>query len=57
MDKLKWPQILHYPYRILSPSGLASGKTNGSLNLKSHQENIAKIYLYAKDPMNQSINY
>ena len=45
VDDLKWPQILDYFYRILTFSGLTSGKTN----LKSHQQNTDEIYLYAKD--------
>ena len=45
VDDLKSSQILDYPYRILTFSGLTSGKTN----LKSHQQNTDEIYLYAKD--------
>ena len=30
--------------------GSGSGKTNSRFNLISHQPNIDKIYLYAKDP-------
>ena len=37
-----WPQILDHP------SG--SGKANSLFNLINHQPDIAKIYLYAKDP-------
>ena len=45
VDDLKSSQILDYLYRILTFSGLTSGKTN----LKSHQQNTDEIYLYAKD--------
>ena len=44
-----WPQIPYYPYRILIVRGSGSGKTNWLFNLISHQPNIDKIYLYAKD--------
>ena len=39
-----------HPYRILIIGGSGSGKTNGLLNLINNQLDIAKIYLYAKDP-------
>ena len=43
------PQIPDHPYRISIAGGSASGKTNALLNLISHQRDIDKIYLYAKD--------
>ena len=36
--------------------GSRSGKTNALLNLKNHQPDIDKIYLYAKDPYEKNIN-
>ena len=45
-----WPQILHYPYRILIIGGSGSGKTNLLFNLINKEPDIDKIYLYAKDP-------
>ena len=45
----KWPYISDHPYRILIISGSGSGKTNTLLNLINEQEDIDKIYLYAKD--------
>ena len=45
----KWPYIPDHPYRILIIGGSGSGKTNTLLNLINEQENIDKIYLYAKD--------
>ena len=45
----KWPFILDHPYRILIISGPRSGKPNALLNLIKEQDNIDKIYLYAKD--------
>ena len=44
--------VIHpdHPYRILIIGGSGSGKTNGLLNLINNQPDIAKIYLYAKDP-------
>ena len=47
---LKWPYILHHPYRILIIGGSGSGKTIALLNLINTQPDIDKIYLYAKDP-------
>ena len=45
----KWPYIPDYPYRILTIGGSGSGKTNILLNLINEQDDIGKIYLYAKD--------
>ena len=44
----KWPFIPDHPYRILVIGGSGSGKTNTLLNLISQQDDIGKIYLYAK---------
>ena len=45
----KWQFIPDHPYRILIIGGSGSGKTNPLLNLIKEQDNIDKIYLYAKD--------
>ena len=45
----KWPFIPDRPYWILIIGGSGSGKTNALLNLISQQDDIDKIYLYAKD--------
>ena len=45
----KWPYIPDHPYRILIIGGSGSGKTNALLNLIKEQDDIDKIYLYAKD--------
>ena len=45
-----WPQIADHLYRILLATGSGSGKTNVLLNAISHQPDIDKILLYAKDP-------
>ena len=45
----KWPCIPDHPYRILIIGGSGSGKTNTWLNLINEQNDIDKIYLYAKD--------
>ena len=45
-----WPQIPDHPYRILITGGSGSGKTNSLFSLISHQPDIDKIYLPAKDP-------
>ena len=45
----KWPYIPDHPYRILIISGSRTGKTNALHNLIHEQNDIDKIYLYAKD--------
>ena len=45
----KWPFIPDHPYRIVIIGGFGSGETNALLNLISQQDDIEKIYLYAKD--------
>ena len=45
----KWPYIPDHPYRILIIGGSGSGKTNALLHLIKEQDDIDKIYLYAKD--------
>ena len=45
----KWPFVPDHSYRILIIGGSASGKTNTLLDLIKEQDDIDKIYLYAKD--------
>ena len=45
----KWPYIPHHPYKILIIGGFWSGETNALLNLINEQDNIDKIFFYAKD--------
>ena len=45
----KWPYIPDHSYRILIIGGSGSGKTNTLLNLINEQNDIDKIYLYARD--------
>ena len=45
----KWPYIPDHPYRLLLIGGSESRKTNTLLNLIKEQDDIEKIYLYAKD--------
>ena len=45
----KWPYIPDHPYKILIIGGSGSGKTNALLNLINEQNDIDKIYLYARD--------
>ena len=47
--KKKWPYIPHHPYRILIIGGSGSGKTNTLINLINEQNDIDKIYSYARD--------
>ena len=44
----KWPFIPDHPYRIIIV-GSGSGKTNALINLINEQNDIDKIYLYARD--------
>ena len=44
----KWPFIPDHLYRILMIGRSGSGKTNVLLNLIKEQDDIDKIYLYAK---------
>ena len=45
----KSPFLPDHPYRILIIGGSGSGKTNTLLNLIIEQNDIDKIYLYARD--------
>ena len=45
----KRPYIPDHPYRILIIGDSGSGKTNTLLNLINEQNDIGKIYLYARD--------
>ena len=47
--KRKLFKILYHPYRALIIGGSESGKTNALLNLIKEQDDIDKIYLYARD--------
>ena len=51
-----WPYIPDHPYRILIIGGSGSGKTILLLNLINNQQDIDKIYLYAKIHKNENIN-
>ena len=44
-----WPYIPDHPCRILIIGGLGSGKTNAMINLINEQNDIDKVYLYARD--------
>ena len=45
----KWPFIPDHPYRIIIIDGSGSGKTNALINLINEQNDLDKIYLYARD--------
>ena len=45
-----WPQIPDHSYKILITEASGSRKTKALFNLISHQSDIDKIYLYAKNP-------
>ena len=44
-----WPYIADHSYIILIIGGSGSGKTNALINLINEQNDIDKIYLYARD--------
>ena len=52
-----WPYIPDHPYKILIIGALGSGKTNLLLNLIENQQDIDKIYLFAKDPYESKYQY
>ena len=54
---LNWPYIPDHLYRILIIGGSGTGKTNALLNLINNQQDIDKIYLYAKDPSEDKYQY
>ena len=54
---LNWPYIPDHPYRILMIGGSGTAKTNALLNLINNQQDIDKIYLYAKDPYEDKYQY
>ena len=45
----KWPYIPDHPYKIIIIGGFGSGKKNALINLINEQNDIGKIYLYARD--------
>ena len=45
----KWPYIPDHQYRILIKGGSGRTQTNTLLNLINEQDDIEKVYLYAKD--------
>ena len=54
---LNWPHIPDHTYRILVIGGSGTGKANALLNLINNQQDIDKIYLYAKDPYEDKYQY
>ena len=53
----KWPYIPDHPYRILIIGGSGSRKTNTLFNLINEQNDIDKIYLYARDLSESKYEY
>ena len=45
----QWPYIPDHPYRIIIIGGSGSVKTNALINLINEQNDIDKMYLYARD--------
>ena len=54
---LNWPYIPDRPYKILIIGASGTGKTNALLKLINNQQDIDKIYLYAKDPYEEEYQY
>ena len=54
---LNWSYIPDHPYRILIIGDSGTGKTNALLNLINNQQDIVKIYLYAKVPYEDKYQY
>ena len=52
-----WPEFPNHLYRILIIGDSGSAKTNALLSLISHEQDINKIYLYAKDPYDAKYQY
>ena len=52
-----WSYIPDHPYRVLIRGDSGSGKTNVLLNLIENQQDIDKIYLYAKDRYEAKCQY
>ena len=52
-----WPYILDHPHRMLIVGDSGSGKTNALLNLIHNQQDIDKVYLYAKDLYEDKYQY
>ena len=44
-----WPYVPGHPYITLVIAGSESGKRNALINLINEQNDIDKIYLYARD--------
>ena len=53
----KWPYIPDHSYRIIIIGGSGSGKTNALINLINKQNDIEKIYLYARDSSKPKYEY
>ena len=53
----KWPYIPDHPYRILIIGCSGSGKTNALINLIKEQNDIDKIYLYARNLSKPKFEY
>ena len=52
----KWSYIPDHPYRIIIIGGSGSGKTNALINLINEQNDIDRIYFYARDLSEPNIN-
>ena len=52
-----WPYIPYHTYRIIITGGSRSEKTNALHNLINEQNDIDKIYFYAKDLIEPKYEY
>ena len=53
----KWPYLPDHPYRVIIIGDSGSGKTNAWINLINEQNDIDKIYLYARDLSESKYEY
>ena len=53
----KWPYIPDHPCRIIIIGGSGSGKTNALISLINEQNDIDKIYLYARNQSEPNYEY
>ena len=53
----KWPYMPDHPYRIIRIGGSRSGKSNALFNSINEQNDIDKVYLYARDLSDPKYEY
>ena len=56
-SNINWSYIPDRLYSIVIIGGSESGKTNVLLNLITYQLDVDEMYLYAKNPEEENINF